>query len=86
MLSNLCPKCNDGVENCWSEKHPQKICDCNGNSCNADGSCCGQSCLTCLEDDPNICSVCKQFIAGSSNQKCVQTCPYAFSEEVIVVI
>ena len=84
METKLCPLCDKGVGSCWNQQKPQVQCDCGGNSCNANRTCCEPSCLSCRDDIKKDCAVCRQFIAGIyPSQKCVESCPYR-SYEVII--
>lgn len=77
MHPKFCPKCDNQAKNCWTRNDQQLTCKCKGNSCNADGSCCDASCLSCRSDDAKLCSVCKQNIYGlAPHQQCVKSCPY----------
>lgn len=76
------PKTNGDNEKdknlCWNKNHCQKICPSNCTSCNALGQCCNSLCLGgCKNDDPNSCTVCRNFTVdlGNSTRQCTQSCP-----------
>lgn len=76
MFPSLCPSCPQGIKNCWSRENKQKSdCNCGKDSCNNRGECCDKNCLSCLDNDPNICTACKNFLSGElHNQTCVESC------------
>lgn len=62
---------------CWNTKHCQKVCpsECKG-SCNDKGQCCDESCLSCSNDDPSLCTVCRNLTMGHGrDKKCFTKCP-----------
>lgn len=65
---------------CWNKRHCQKICPDNCTACNDLGHCCGPLCLGgCSNDDPNDCTVCKNFAVETERKReCTQSCPPSY--------
>lgn len=65
---------------CWNTNHCQKICpsECEG-SCNQKRQCCHESCLSCSNEDPNLCTVCRNLTMNHGrHKKCITKCPPSY--------
>lgn len=72
---------------CWNTNHCQKICpsECE-DSCNNKGQCCHESCLSCSNDDPNLCKVCRNLTMGHGpDKKCITKCPLLYYKVSIFI-
>ena len=83
MIDEVCPLC-ESSKHCWNQNQPQLECQCEGNSCNDNGTCCETNCLSCNSEDSKSCTVCRKNIVGNfPHQKCVQSCPHKTYEVLV---